>query len=181
MSTPIQRRIERAAESLGIFHIHRARRFQKTYGIGYEAAPLAPSTLPEMKKEYEVAARHGIYTVLDAFSDKTIFRLKEMNYAFRFMHDMMHIHHNLTTSGPDEVLLATMEAEYITQKLGPDEARLHMIDTAGQIIYHQLHGEFPVDQKLFDYLVWMQLDGVVNPSTSAVVKAAHRVACQGRV
>lgn len=79
-------------------------------------------------------------------SDKTIFGDCTVNYAFRAIHDTLHIETGLQLNVESEIELGRIQANRCTSDL---MAELTYIEVAGQALYFKEHGMFPVDQVSF--------------------------------
>ncbi|WPH18246.1 hypothetical protein [Variovorax paradoxus] len=145
-------RIDYARKQLTDWTIERAARMARDIGFSYEPATDAPNTFEEVCAEFGACTRERRgFRVWVGASDKTIYTTPEGNYAFRYMHDVMHavFKHPFDLAG--EIGLARRYLAMVRAKFGKDslEARMVWIDTAGQSMHHDSHGEFPEDQMAF--------------------------------
>lgn len=86
------------------------------------------------------------------FCEHTIWSRRSINYAFRAWHDALHIRHNLGFDFDSEIQVARIHQSKLTGQLGVferDAKRLLWADTAGQSLYFERWGEFPVNQRHF--------------------------------
>ena len=83
------------------------------------------------------------------FCDGTIWRSARTNCAFRAWHDTLHLQLHRDFSAGGELDIARAHQVLLPDHLD-DESRLWLwADTAGQTLHHQVHGDFPDDQKAF--------------------------------
>lgn len=144
-----QARIDYARKTLTDFMIRRAARLAKDIGFSYEPAEIAPDTFELLKAEYRECMLHRrAFRVWSGASDKTIYTSAEGNYAFRFIHDVIHASKNLDFTLAGELATGAYQIKEIIEAFGADslECQLITLDTKGQIEYFQEHNEFPADQ-----------------------------------
>lgn len=124
-------------------------------GKDYIPSPNAPNTFEELMQEWHACCTAGLlsgtrvpFRVYAGDSGTSIYGTPEANYAFRYMHDIVHVQLGLEFDVADEI--ATAKAQL--RMLGPltkEEIRTFLIDTAGQALYHVMTGEFVEDQAAF--------------------------------
>ncbi len=79
-------------------------------------------------------------------SDRTIWSGPSVNYLFRAWHDATHVAACAEFDTAGELRVARIQCAQIEGK--PERAIL-WAETAGQVLYHNAHGAFPTDQRLF--------------------------------
>lgn len=140
-----------AARRLSSFIVDQARLFARFHGIGWvEADEGVPETLEQMQAAFHRACQQRIpYPVWKGGSERTIYASQEVNWAFRFLHDMHHVLYQYDVGFVDEVRLTLETARNVfIPEFGLDspEVRLYLLDTYGQQVYKAFAGEFPPDQ-----------------------------------
>lgn len=112
----------------------------------------APNNHPDLLKAYEKAQITGELDIWNGASDSAIYPA-DVNFQFRFWHDMGHISHGLTFTPEDETELQERYHIWELRNLGLDTdslpLRLYKADTLGQIEYMITHRVFPEDQAAF--------------------------------
>lgn len=81
-----------------------------------------------------------------------IYTTPEVNFAFRFWHDVSHVQHGLSFGLEDELELALWHLDVLERDgLRPDSLayRLLQADIVGQLLLMGLASRFPFDQKEF--------------------------------
>lgn len=84
--------------------------------------------------------------------ENTIFGNPVINQMFRAVHDVLHQVYKLDFSHESELMVNYYQNQ-IFKKLGASQFDLDLlnIETAGQIVYHKKHNDFPKDQRLFAF------------------------------
>lgn len=144
--------IDKAREALTLWTIRKAARVAKDIGFSYEPSEQAPQTFEEVKAEYSKAQRsNGPFRVWNGACENTIYTCAEGNYAFRFVHDLLHAVFGYQFTLEDELKVAQWHQKWVAQEFGADsiEFRLITIDTAGQSLFEAQTGAFPEDQLAF--------------------------------
>lgn len=141
-----------ARESLSSYMIRKAHRAAQDIGFSYEPAEDAPN-------DYEsliLAVNNSLRTlqplkVFSGASGSTIYTSAEANYAFRFCHDLFHFIHKADFSISGEARTIEKQAEDVAKTFGKSslEYKLLVADALGQVAYHAIHSDFPVDQLSF--------------------------------
>lgn len=127
------------------FVIHNAEMQLKTEGWGFWGAGEgdAPESFQKLKsfgKQFPVA-NYGC--------DKSIYP-KDVNIAWRFWHDCMHILYEKNFSKDAELFVMDRQLAY-AKRLGVSQLALDIFeaDMKGQVLYYAKHGEFVDNQKAF--------------------------------
>ena len=107
--------------------------------LQYTVSDTAPSTTIELFNAPSLVIWSGA-------SDLTIFNDAFVNYAFRAIHDSIHIDSKLPLTIDAEIELARIQASKYTSDLMRE---LIYTEVAGQVEYYKEHGIFPVDQAAF--------------------------------
>ena len=123
---------------------------KRRLGFGWHPANVAPSTMEELRVEYE-RLRWGLgksFRVWSGGSDATIYGSPEGNYAFRFWHDITHVEAGLGLTFTEELATAQLQINELAESGVPQRALdLFQIDTQGQTHYADITGgKFPEDQ-----------------------------------
>jgi len=129
-------------------------------GLGVTRITTDTNSVPDlaaMRRQY--FTMHSI-TVWTGASDRTIYIRRDVNTAFRFWHDYVHIVHNLGFTYEDERKVNYIQRKTIEYHVNKRRGILHDdvidavlelfdADTNGQLEYHAMTGEFPHDQLHF--------------------------------
>lgn len=114
----------------------------------------APSTYPDLSAAFARSKRSGAsLPVSSENSASVILTSSEANFAWRFVHDVAHVEHDLSFSLPDEYELALWHlSELERDGFSSDclEYAFLKADTLGQVIVNAVTRRFPADQELFD-------------------------------
>lgn len=144
--------IEVARKRLSKFVVAMAQRIVRVTGVNYEESLVAPSTHEEVMIEWRTALETGKpFRVYSGASDCTIYDAPDVNWAFRFWHDYLHVKHNLGMGIRDEMQVGALHWLEVSQEFGDDslEAKIIAADTSGQALYHHIFGTFVADQEEF--------------------------------
>lgn len=145
----VKQEILRAGKRLGTFMIHQAARRAHNIGFGYEESLEAPSTFEELCDEYrECLNTRRPFRVWEGASDGTVYGSREANWAFRFLHDLIHVEHGLGFDYKSELQVAEIGGRAVAERfgLGSLEFAVYLVDTAGQVEYQHQTGQFVKDQ-----------------------------------
>lgn len=93
----------------------------------------------------DVLAQFGELVIWSGASESTIFDDPKVNYAFRALHDALHIETRLDFSPIQEIAIGRIQASRYDGLL----ADLVFIETAGQAAYFLQHGKFVENQRQF--------------------------------
>ena len=141
--------------NLGRFIADQAEKAKADHGIGYLPSTDAPSTYAGLLHTYRSCVGRGEpFPVSPAHCRRTIFTMPQLNWAFRFVHDLEHVWHQLNFQVNDELVVGMRHLEALrVAGYGPDsfEHQLLHADTIGQTYCMALIGRFPYDQRQFDY------------------------------
>jgi hypothetical protein len=140
-----------AGRSLGRTMIYKAARMTRDLGFSYVPVDEPPETLEELLQALHEAPGKGFPVWAGASSD-TIYGAAEANWAFRFLHDLSHCVLAAPTTSEHEHVVHAYLAKSLRIGSGHDmtlEDRLYWIDSAGQTMHFDMHGQFPVDQLEF--------------------------------
>jgi len=112
--------------------------------LSYSVSDQAPNT-PQ-----DLFGSTGGLVVWAGASDQTIYGDPSVNWAFRAVHDNLHLKHGFDFTVPEEIELGRVQASMFPGKLGD----FIYADIVGQAEFFLKNGHFPVDQKAFicDYL-----------------------------
>lgn len=126
---------------------------QEFVGFGWKPDHNAPSDFIALKRAALASARTGKpLPVSDEHSDKIIYISVEINYAFRYWHDLTHV---LMDKGFDldgEIAVSKAHLKVLkSYGMGPGtpEYELLRADTLGQTLCGETTGAFPIDQPCF--------------------------------
>lgn len=122
-------------------------------GFGWQPLADAPSTYQQLRG----ALDHSLTTLepLPVSSENSvavIYTRPEVNFAFRFWHDVSHVQHGLSFALEDELELALWHLGVLAGGgLSPESLayRLFQADVLGQLFLIGLAGRFPFDQEEF--------------------------------
>jgi hypothetical protein len=90
--------------------------------------------------------------VSSEFCEQSIYSAPVINIAFRAWHDSLHILHGVGFDLISELETARLhQIAGIKAKLTDMQLKVLWLDTAGQNLYQNAIGNFPVDQKAFVY------------------------------
>lgn len=106
--------------------------------LTYRVSDVAPNTFAELLQAPSLVIWSGA-------SDHTIFQDARVNWAFRALHDQLHIETGLDFSPEFEIELGRIQAARYTGFMSD----LVYIETAGQAEYYMKHGKFVLDQVEF--------------------------------
>lgn len=109
----------------------------------------APATLEDVRA-YEAA--HGVLAVWSGASDKTMWPTPEHNYAFRALHDSIHVKYGHAFDLAGEQDTARDTEKYLRRHcpdLIDEDYRALWFEVVGQAVYEVHHGVFPQDQAAF--------------------------------
>jgi hypothetical protein len=141
--------------SLGRFISEQARKAAAEHRMRYVPSADAPSSYPALLLVYRTRARTGSrFPVSPEHSQQTIFTRPQINWAFRFVHDLEHVRCRLSFSPFDELQVGAHHLEALeTAGYGPKsvEHKLLHADTIGQARCVTLLGRFPYNQRRFDF------------------------------
>ena len=155
--------IAQAGRALGHWLIKQAHHTGRVLGFSYAPSSEAPSTFEGVKAEYrDCLMRRRAFRVWDGGSDATVYAQAEANYAFRFLHDIQHVHTGGDFTPQGEARVALAASRKVIAHFGDSlETRLFLADSLGQVHYHaQTGGAFPEDQALFVTFVVMRGEGL---------------------
>lgn len=120
-----------------------------TLGVDYVPSADAPNTYHDLMEEYfSAAGERRPMRVYSGGCDNTVFGSPEANYAFRYMHDVIHAVNRLEFDICGEIQATMLQLECLG-RIPPEESRVFLIDVAGQALYHTMVGEFVEDQAGF--------------------------------
>lgn len=105
--------------------------------LRYEARELAPSTESEL-----FAYRGSQLVVWSGASDNTIFQDETVNWAFRALHDALHIKTQYNFTPDAEIALGRLQASQYSGII----ADIVYCEVAGQAEYYKKNGVFVTDQ-----------------------------------
>ena len=114
----------------------------------------APSTYKELRSQLSALSSRDPILVFDGGCDNTIYSKPEVNHALRAMHDIVHYNESLGFNVKDEcevVRQMILDAESLSDDNGLTEEDLHVLflDLAGQVLYHDHHGAYVIEQDRF--------------------------------
>ena len=123
-------------------------------GFDWIPRPDAPSTHVDLCAAYAHSERTGEpLPVSSDNSGSVILCSPEANFAWRFVHDVAHVHKKLSFSLRDEYELALWHVGRLERDgFPPDSLEYAFLkaDTLGQVIINAVARRFPADQELFD-------------------------------
>lgn len=109
--------------------------------IRYSVADQAPSTEVELFQASSLVVWSGA-------SDNTVFEDPRVNWAFRALHDALHLKTGLGFSHAEEVIIAKLQASQYESKL---MRGLILAEVRDQALYHKETGLFVSNQAEFTY------------------------------
>lgn len=141
--------------NLGCFIRDQADRTKADHGLWYVPSTDAPSSYSVLLTTYRACLDTGTpFPVSPAHCEQTIFTESQLNWAFRFVHDLEHVQRQLSFDVEDELAVGAYHLEALRAAgYRPDsfEHRLLHADTIGQTYCFALLGRFPYNQRRFDY------------------------------
>lgn len=147
--------VRKAGEALGHRMMRKAARTARDIGFSYEPVTQAPVTMQGLLAAFQHSQEAAApLPVWEGGSDRTIYGLAEANYAFRYLHDLVHCitGYGMETDGELRVhtrLAKVLGVEVYTPVMGLED-RLYWIDTAGQTyLAEYTGGKFTDDQFQF--------------------------------
>lgn len=153
-----------ARQRLSAFINQQAGELAGRLGFGWRPVVNAPSTYQQLRG----ALDHSLNTleplpVSSENSASVIYDSPEVNFAFRFWHDVSHVQHGLSFALEDELELALWHLDVLERAGVAHESiayRLLQADLLGQLLLMGLAGRFPFDQEEFvltsAFLGWEQ-------------------------
>ena len=130
--------------------------FQQFGVLNEDYAPTqdAPNTFPALMQAYRYSCVSGDpLPVFNGECEDTIYGSPEANYAFRYMHDVVHVQLGLEFDVADEIAAAKAQRRMLGH-LTPEEERVFFIDTIGQSLWHTITGDFLENQEVFVHWVY---------------------------
>lgn len=118
---------------------------QQASKLTYQVSDSAPNTVSDLWRQ-----KSGIMTVWAGESDNTIFADPAVNWAFRALHDQLHLDTGLGFDPSDEQTLGWLQAQGFDGQL----ADLVYCEVAAQAAHFERTGEFVKDQREFA-LTWI--------------------------
>lgn len=112
---------------------------KKTTNLKYIVKDHAPNTFQDLKNESSLVIWSGE-------SDVTIYNDPLVNYAFRAMHDNLHLITGLDFSHASEIELGRIQANQFDSSIVQD---IVFCEVAGQALYHEKTGLFVSNQVEF--------------------------------
>ncbi|WP_424363080.1 hypothetical protein [Methylocystis parvus] len=111
----------------------------------------APQTYEELIRQVE---GQGVFIVWSGSSEQTIYSDPQINFAFRAWHDWCHWRGRHDFSPAGEIAVARMQRKQLIALYGDTPhtrlwCRIIDAEVVGQMLYRQLHGDFPADQRAF--------------------------------
>lgn len=106
--------------------------------ISYSVSDIAPATFEALQAQ---GSKHLI--IWSGASDQTIFNDPAVNYAFRAIHDKLHLDTGLSFSPQDEIKLGSLQSR---QYACPFLSEIVRIEVAEQAAYYLKNGIFVSDQ-----------------------------------
>jgi hypothetical protein len=165
--------------NLGRFISDQARKVAAEHRMRYVPSAKAPSNYPALLLAYRSRARTGRpFPVRPEHYQQTIFTRPQLNWAFRFVHDLEHVRCHLSFSTLDELQVGAHHLEALRAAgYGPGslEHKLLHADTVAQTYCFALLGRFPYNQRRFDF------DCVKHGVDAAVELEAVRPCASARV
>lgn len=142
-----------ARQLLSAFIVTHADATVERLGFGWKPTAEAPSTYQQLRG----ALAHSLVTgeplpVSDEHSGSVIYTRPDVNYAFRFWHDISHVQHGLSFELPDELELALWHLDVLRRgSVAPGDLQYRLLeaDLVGQLLLMGLAKRFPYDQESF--------------------------------
>lgn len=119
-------------------------------GVSWEARDDAPQNWAQLKAA--VRQDGAVLPIYQGGLDSTVYSSKEAAIAVRYVHDMLHLQHDLDFTPPSEMMVARYQNEFLAG-IGAGRAARQILwaDFAGQTMCVAMTGTFPDDQKEFVY------------------------------
>lgn len=142
-----------ARRQLSAFINEQADELAGRLGFGWRPVVDAPSTYQQLRGALDHSL--NILEPLPVSSENSasvIYDDPEVNFAFRFWHDVSHVQHGLSFALEDELELALWHLKVLEQSGTARESiayRLLEADLLGQLLLLGLVGRFPFDQEQF--------------------------------
>ena len=140
-----------ARERLSAYMLEQLALTENRVGFTFKAQDVAPSTYNDMCVRYVIAKSTGVFPVLEAHSENTIYTAPCINHASRFIHDCEHIRQGLDLSPSSELKLAALTGADVVRTFGVGSlaSLLFTADTACQVLHFCDYQEFPQNQLAF--------------------------------
>jgi len=90
----------------------------------------------------------GEVYVSDLNCESSIYGI-EGNLSFRVVHDWIHLTWGIDFTDEGERHVARIQSSMAESRLGADARNVTWFDTYGQVLFRQIHGDFPKDQSFF--------------------------------
>ncbi|WOQ17596.1 hypothetical protein [Raineyella sp. W15-4] len=153
-STPLSAfELQAARRQLSAFVDAQADDLAARLGFGRAPVVAAPSTYQQLRGALDRSlTTKDPLPVSSENSATVIYDRPEVNFAFRFWHDVSHVQHGLSFSLEDELELALWHLGVLEHGgLSPESLayRLFQADVLGQLLLMGLAGRFPFDQEKF--------------------------------
>ncbi|RPA65841.1 hypothetical protein EF294_03635 [Gordonia oryzae] len=146
--------IARARDNLTRWVMQTATDTVRREGFAWVPRADAPSTYPDLCAAFARSKRSGAsLRVSSENSASVILTSPDANFAWRYVHDVAHVEHDLSFSLPDEYALALWHLSELERdgfSSGSLEYAFLKADTLGQVIINAVTRRFPADQELFD-------------------------------
>ena len=141
--------------NLGRFVLEQAERTSRDHGVTYVPSTDAPSAYPDLIIAYrKCVATSKPFPVSPAHCRRTIYTRPQLNWVFRFVHDIQHVTRSLTFTTADELEMGMYHLEALRAAGYRPETYEHQLlhaDTIGQTYCQAFIGRFPYDQRQFAY------------------------------
>lgn len=154
--------IKTARDNLTSFIMETASKRSRELGFGWIPSPVAPDSYDWLNVEFSLSCLTGQpLRVSSENCEGSVYSSEYGNYAFRFWHDLTHMHLNRSFEIEDELAVSedhlreVFEAGMGYQSL---EYRLMRADSYGQTYCYQTLGRFPMDQ--LQFALWTLSDGL---------------------
>ncbi|SDB87263.1 hypothetical protein GA0111570_105313 [Raineyella antarctica] len=145
--------LQAARQQLSAFVDQQADDLAGRLGFGWHPVVDAPSTYQQLRGAIDrsLATKEPL-PVSSENSASVVYDRPEVNFAFRFWHDVSHVQHGLSFALEDELELALWHLNVLEQSGTTRDSiayRLLEADLLGQLLLMGLVGRFPFDQEEF--------------------------------
>lgn len=122
---------------------------RRLFPMGYDVVPGQPYTdAADLVKQVRATGR---LEVSSDYAARTIYGDADVNQDARAWHDWVHFRYGLEFDLAGETVAAFVQLSQLVRDYGTEyeAGALLMIETLGQVLHHNTHGSFPVDQADF--------------------------------
>ena len=124
----------------------------------------------------------GSLPVFNGASDSSIYKCNDANFLFRVQHDLIHLQHNLSFTLENEIKVATIQADQLSDLGYFETSNLVYLDIVAQAIYYSIEKKFVSNQVEFMLLVlfFCSAGDTIEKITVAVKRAIEAILFSNR-